>query len=740
LRDDPRGARRGAPLWVGVVTAGLVAAIVLGPARAPTGFLARSLGQLELWSLDARFVARGPQPATGEIVVVALDDRTLSEAPELLQKRAGVAAVVQAIKAAGARVIGLDILFAEPESPLDPALARDIAAVVDDDRGLADTPAPIAALLRRVRDETRGDDALATALRAARPVVLGLHATEHGDVLDPAVRRRARYGQVVPGEGPDAPRAAQLVGALPSLAVAAGALGLVSIDLDHDEVARRVAAARVHDDAVLVPLAVQVAAAQKGLSPAQVGYLPGRGIALGGDVVVATVGHSLQLNHRGKDAFAVISALDVVAGRHDGRLRDKAVLLGYTYLTHDVTPTPFDRSSPGVLVHATAVDNLLRNDPLRRSPPWLDGLMTLLAGLVATVLAGPGGPRRAVVRGVALVGVAVVVATIGLLALQQGLWLAVAGPLLAVALSSSTTMVVSYATEGQEKRHLRAAFSRYLAPELVAELVENPAMLALGGARRETTLLFSDIRGFTSVSETMTPEDLVRFLNTYLTPMTQAVLAERGFVDKYIGDAVMAVFGAPVATADHATRALSAALGMHRALLALRRSLRADLDCGVGLNSGDVVAGNMGSAERFDYTVIGDAVNLASRLEGLTKRYGVFCVVGERTVAAAGAGFSFRSLDLVRVKGRQQPVAIFELLSGPGHVVAAYHRLADFEAGVAAFRRGDLAAARVALTAFADENPDDVVALLYRERLAALAARGDEVPTGFDGVFDHTEK
>jgi len=729
-----------APLWIGVVVTALVAGVVAGPARAPTGLLAQSLGQLELWSLDARFVARGPRPASGEVVVVALDDRTLAGAPALFERRAGFAGLVTAIKAAGARVIGIDAFFAEPERPLDPALARDIAAVVDDDHALDDTPAPVAALLRRVRDETRGDDTLAAALEAARPVVLAVHASPEGERLEAGVRRRARYGQVIPGEGPPPPAAERVLSSLSQFVQAAGALGLVSIDLDHDEVARRVAVARVHDDAILAPLAVQVAARHLGLSPAQVGLLPGRGIALGSDVVVPTVGHSLLLNHRGRDAFTVRSALDVIEGRGVEALRDKAVLVGYTYLSHDVAATPFDRTSPGVIVHATAVDNLLQKDPLRRAPAWLDALVTLLAGLLATVVAGPRGPRRALSRGLALLLVGGVVVAVGQASLQQGLWLALAGPLLAVALSSTTTLVVSYATEGQEKRRLRQAFSRYMAPELVQEIVENPAMLALGGARRETTLLFSDIRGFTSVSETMTPEDLVRFLNRYLTPMTQAVLAERGFVDKYIGDAIMAVFGAPAPSTDHAVRALSAALGMHKALQGLRASLRADLDCGVGLNSGDVVAGNMGSAERFDYTVIGDAVNLASRLEGLTKRYGVFCVVGERTVAAASSAFSFRSLDLVRVKGRQQPVAIFELLAGPGHVVSAWHRLPDFEAGVAAFRRGDFAAARASFAAFAADNPDDVVVSLYRERLAALAEQGDVVPAGFDGVFDHTEK
>lgn len=736
--------KRALPVLVGVVVAALVAVVVVGPARSGDGALSRGVRQLELWSLDARFQLRGPRPATGDVVVVALDDKTLTDAPELIEKRAGIAAVVTAAKAAGATVIGIDAFFDGPESPLDPALSQEIAVVVDGD-GLQGVAEPIAALLRRVRDETRGDEVLAAAFTAARPVVLAAHNASSGAVLEPAVKKRARFGQVAPGSGPPPPSAPRLVSSLPALVTAAGAVGLATVDLDTDEVARSVAVARVHDDAILAPLCVQVAARHRGLNPAVVGYLPDQGVALG-DVVVPTVDHTLLLNHRGKDAFELVSAVDVVKGAAGERLRGKAVLLGFTYLSHDVTPTPFDRQTAGVVVHATAVDNLLAGDPLTRAPRWLDALLTILAGLLAAFVAGPMGPRLPALRVAALVVVATAALGTGLLALHADVWLAGAGPGLAVVVAAGTTLVVAYATEGQEKRRLRAAFSHYMAPELVREVVDNPAMLALGGARRDATLLFSDIRGFTTVSESMSPEDLVRFLNTYLTPMTKAVLVERGFVDKYIGDAIMAVFGAPAPSTDHATRALSAALGMHQALLALRTtlgaSLQQDLDCGVGLNSGAVVAGNMGSAERFDYTVIGDAVNLASRLEGLTKRYGVFCVVGEETVARAGPGFAFRPLDLVRVKGRGQPVAIFELLSGPGHVVATHRGLPGYSDAVMAFRRGEFAVARAGFTAFVADNggAPDVVTAMYLARLEVLAANGDVVPPGFDGVFDHTEK
>ena len=324
------------------------------------------------------------------------------------------------------------------------------------------------------------------------------------------------------------------------------------------------------------------------------------------------------------------------------------------------------------------------------------------------------------------------------MALAAGQWVALVGPLAATILSASTTLVTAYATEGAERRRLRSAFAHYLAPAIIDELMQNPAALALGGARRQATLLFSDIRGFTTMSESLAPEALTLLLNAYLTPMTRAVLAQRGFVDKYIGDAIMAVFGAPAPTTDHSERALSAAVAMHQELLTLRQTLRADLDCGVGLNTGEVVAGNMGSDERFDYTVIGDAVNLASRLEGLTRRYGVFCIVGPTTRAEASTGFTFRELDLVRVKGREQPVAIHELLSGPGHAIAAYVGVDVFNAGVIAFRAGEFAVAHSAFASFAASNPADTVAGLYLSRLQSLG--NDVAGPDWDGVFDHADK
>ena len=250
-------------------------------------------------------------------------------------------------------------------------------------------------------------------------------------------------------------------------------------------------------------------------------------------------------------------------------------------------------------------------------------------------------------------------------------------------------------------------------------------------------MLFSDIRGFTEVAERLEPERLVALLNTYLTPMTRAVLARGGYLDKYIGDAVMAVYGAPVRCEDHVARALSTAVDMHRALVGLSGQLEETLSMGIGINTGEVVVGNMGATERFDYTAIGDAVNLASRLEGLTRVYDVQCLVGAETRAAAPASYQFREIDLVRVKGKERPVAVHELLAGPEGQIVEYAALDRFAAGLAAYRAGELAAARAAFAAFAEKNPADAVAKLYLERLAAL---GDAAPAGWDGVFSFTRK
>ena len=278
-------------------------------------------------------------------------------------------------------------------------------------------------------------------------------------------------------------------------------------------------------------------------------------------------------------------------------------------------------------------------------------------------------------------------------------------------------------------RYLKKAFSSYVSAELVDEIVKNPDLLKLGGEKREISILFSDIRGFTTLSESLSPEELVRLLNEYLAPMTRIVMEERGTLDKFIGDAVMAIYNAPLTVAGHAGHACRSALKMLDRLGELnaefaKRGLPR-IDIGIGINTGQAVVGNMGADMRFDYTAIGDNVNLASRLEGLNKYYGTHILVSESTRAQA-EGFGFREVDLVRVKGKNEPVSVYELLNEPGEPEPAFVR------ALALYRAQEFARAEADFAVIAAAAGDQL-SKLYLERCRQFMA--SPPGAGWDGVY-----
>jgi adenylate cyclase len=700
-----------------------------------TGRELRFLERLELATLDLRFQQRGPAPVGDAVVIVAIDDETVRAAPELVERRKGWAAVVRAVAANGPAAIGIDGFFPDAERLLTPGLVADIDAYLS---GRTDQ-APATALLRRTREEAAGDRALAAEIAAAGNVVLALHLDDGRPPLpdDPALVT-GTYGQVRASRRAPAAAAGGVV-SRPAFNAAARALGAVTVYEDEDHTVRELVFARRVGDEVYMPIEVPLLALRTGATRGETVYLAdARRVEVGELEIPLTARDTLLLNFRGpQGTFPQLSASDVVAGRRGAELRGKIALIGVTYFGHDTTRTPFGGGVPGVELHATAIDNALAGDVLARSSPLVDALACLLSGLlVALLFAG----RLRLGPGLRVLGILLVaagdVAAAWLLFTRAHLWHGVVWPLLAAALVGAVGLALAYAGEAVQRVRLRRTFSHYVGAEVLEQLLADPHLLDLGGARRELTVLFSDIREFTALSERLTPEELVGLLNLYLTPMTEAVLQRGGYLDKYIGDAVMAVYGAPVPRAEHAALALATAAAMHAALGRLQPALEArgtPLRIGVGINTGEVVVGNMGSRERFDYTVVGDAVNLASRLEGLTKLYGVFCLVGPGTRAAAPAGYAFRELDLVRVKGKGEAVAVFELLAGDGVTLARYAGQGRWDAAVAAWRRGDLAAARAGFTGFAGDNPDDAAARLYLERLDALAGV-DKPPPGWDPV------
>jgi adenylate cyclase len=404
---------------------------------------------------------------------------------------------------------------------------------------------------------------------------------------------------------------------------------------------------------------------------------------------------NLLLNYRGPwQSFRTVPFYDVLAGRlPDGFLRGRVVLVGSSLAgLADLKPVPLQAAFPGVEIQATELSNLMAGDPLRAAGRV--GLLAML--LVAALPAALAFTWRRSWQGLLLLAaIALLLWLVSLAALQRGLILPVALPAVMGTLAGGVALAQRLLGEEQQRRWLASAFSRYVSQELLAELMRHPERLRLGGERRELSLLFCDIRSFTRISEEVAPGELGGLLNRYLTAMSRVVLEQGGTLDKYIGDAIVAFFGAPVAQTDHARRALRAAREMQRRLEDLRREFAgtpfADLQAGIGVHCGPVLVGNFGSDLRFDYTAIGDAMNLASRLEGLTKTYASPVLVTRDVLDAAGVGFPARLVDVVRVLGKRTPVAVHELLVADGEPDPAW--LAGYEEARACYAVGHFSTA-----------------------------------------------
>ena len=329
---------------------------------------------------------------------------------------------------------------------------------------------------------------------------------------------------------------------------------------------------------------------------------------------------------------------------------------------HDVFATPFGDDMPGAQVHAAVADDLLSGRSLREASWTANAALTAVSGIGLAAAAVYLGPWIATAA--ALAGSAGLMAAVTWL-FGRGLWLTAVDPLVALTLATFGGVAYQYAVEGREKRRVKRLFSRYVSPDVYARLLHDPSVARLGGERRTMSVLFSDIRGFTTVSESGSPEDILQQLNEYFSRMVPIVFAHRGTIDKFVGDMIMALFGAPLEDERHAEHAVQAAIAMVRELEALnvewRRQGRPPLEIGVGINSGEMVAGNVGSESIMSYTVIGDQVNLGARLESLNKDYGTRILISEATRRLLDGPFEVRPLGAVTVKGKTKPVDIYEV-------------------------------------------------------------------------------
>ena len=732
-----RARRRNAPLLVAVaatvVALGLLL-IHLGVAPLP------GLERLEEFAIDMRFQRRGPRaPETDQIVIVGLDDATRERAPDIFQTRHGWARLIDALASYRPKAIALDAYFGAPETLLPGDLPARVKAL--EAKLAGDGPGEVQQVVADVAEALRGDDRLAAAITAAKVVYLGayfqLGPRQPRGVREPVALAHARHGEVADGEGGGALRASSAAAVATTLdAIAKGAAGggATVVFHDADRVVRRMPMALEWAGNQYLSLGLAVGLVGLG-KPGDTSYAVGeRTITVAGREVPLTAPAALWLDFLGAGRIARVSAADVVAHTaHAAALAGKLVFVGFTNATYDKISTPLDPIADGVEMHATLAENVMTGRWLARPPWWAAVLATL--GLCGVVIAAQlrAIRRRAWVPPLLALAALAGYAGVAYGLFTQGLLILVGAPMVLAGMVLLAAMIGGLATEGREKHYLRAVFGQYVSGPVVDRILADPDRAKLGGERKVLTVLFSDIRGFSLFSETMAPEDLAAFLGEYLTPMTELVLASGGTLDKYIGDAVMAIWGAPIDDAAHAQHACEVALQMQEALAELnarwKREGKPAVAIGIGLNTGPMAVGNMGSAARFDYTVLGDQVNLAARLEALTKEYGVGILVGEATVAAAAAGYVFREVDLVRVKGRAGAAPVFELVGRAGAVVDP-----RFTAALALYRQRELAAARDAFAALAG----DPVAAIMAARCAVLA---DAPPAAdWDGVYDQRGK
>jgi adenylate cyclase len=671
------------------------------------------LGPVELKTYDMRLRAL-PSAPPRYVTIAAIDEASLARLGRWPWSRTTLAALAQRLDELGARVIAFDLFFPERESP-------------------------------------RADAQFARAIRSTKKVVLGtvfVDRREEVRYLGPAGLAAARLA-IAPQAIADVRSSGQAEAIFPmkephgvlvnilELQGGAAYVGHINMLPDADGVIRRAPLIVRYDERYYPAFDVQVARVyfESEVPSLEVAPYGIAGIRLGERYTPLDEDGRLLVRHRRPGSFATVSIVDILEGRADpALLRDRVVLVGNTATgigagIGDVRVTPYGGAVPGVEVRASIIESLLQGDALQR-PEWmmfLDAAAMAAMALVLIALLPRLGVTGGGVLAAGVLGGYLVMATYFFR--TEGLWLNLVYPSLLVALLFASATLVEYFFTFSEKRYLKVAFQHYVPPAVVEDLVADAGKLQLGGEKRELTVLFSDIRGFTTLSEAMAPEELVKLMNEYFTVMTDKVFQHRGSLDKYIGDAIMAVFGAPVAEPQHAALACRAALDMVRALHALRESWRARgipaIDIGVGINTGPMVVGNMGSASRFNYTVVGDAVNLASRIEHLNKEYGTNVLVSEYTYLAVKDEFALaREVDRVRVRGRAQPVRLFELI--PQEKVPALDWLDEYRAAYAVMREGDLARAAGLFAALHARVGDGVSAFHALHCTAPQRRRVDE--------------
>jgi adenylate cyclase len=705
----------------------------------------RPLEEVRLRTFDLFQVLRPRQQTVRPVVIADIDEVSLKEIGQWPWPRTVIADLVTRLHDLGAVAIGFDIVFAEPDR-MSPAVAAASFRGID----------PVTR--EKLADLPSNDTVLGDAIKSAGMVVLGQAGAATAAPATPA-EMALQTGFAIRGPDPR-PFLVTFPGLLRNVAPieqAAAGRGLFSLSPERDGIVRRVPVVMSAQDTLVPALTMEMlrVVTHSGAILIRTDQAGIRAVAVRGLEIPTDRNGQFWVHFNKHDPARYVSAAAILQGRVPAdRIRGRLVLIG-TSATGllDIKTTPVAAAMPGVEVHTQILESILTKTLLTH-PNYAIGAELVIAVVfgLAIIIAAPMLPAAIVIA----LGAMLIAGLVGMswyFFAAHNLLIDFTYPLISCWLIYLVLTFVNYFREQQQRQQIRSAFGFYLSPALVEQLAKSPEKLVLGGEERRMTILFSDVRGFTTISEHYKddPQGLTHLMNRFLTPLTNAIIERKGTIDKYIGDAIMAFWNAPVDDDDHEANACEAALQMLERAEALNGELKREaesnggvympLRIGIGLNTGPCVVGNMGSDFRFNYSVLGDTVNVASRLESRTKDYRLSMVIGSRTAEKAKAKFATMEIDLIQVKGKQVPEAVFTVL-GRAEVNddARANELRELNASMlAAYRRqqwddalGLIDRCRKLANGFTVDGLYD----MYAERISTF--RAEPPPADWDGVY-HAE-
>lgn len=703
---------------------------------------------------DAMFRWRGTLPTTNSAVIVDIDEKSLRNVGQWPWPRNKVAELINTISHSGSKVIGLDMIFAEADRtspkyfidelkqylpiqlPLEEIEALKNNEALDHDLVLGDALANSSSVLGYVFQMR--NDGLKTEKEKPFPTAfihLNPKNLQYEDInLFSSYRAIVNFEDIAQARSEGffnvAYDEAGIVRKMP--------LFIKMDNIPYPSLALEMIRIGLKEQKIIILTGQQQIYSNKGLKKGIFG------VSIADKTIPTDNYGQVSINFRGPEyTFPYISAFDILEGRELDKVKDKYVLIGTSAAgLRDLRATPFSSRFPGVEAHANLIDNFYANDFFTYDILTERGLtlsVIIFGGIFLSALLAFTGPLAG-----GLGGILVIEATIignYLFYFRNNEIVGMTYPLFTVFMVFLVVTLFNYFFEGREKRFISNAFGHYVSPDVVSRLAKNHESLSLSGEQKNLTVLFSDIRGFTSISEHMTSEELGRFMNEYLTEMSTIIMGHSGTVDKYIGDAIMAIWGAPLADEDHAANTVRTAFHMMERLHKLQPGWEKQalpfIDIGIGINTGIMSVGNFGSDQRFDYTVMGDNVNLASRLEGANKTYGTNIIISEFTKDALGEGFYCRFLDMVRVKGKKLPVKIYEPLCEEEPDESLKEEVARFEEAIEAYQHRLFDDALVIFQELLKTNPIKLYEL-YIDRIKVYLE--SPPPDDWDGSFTFTTK